>query len=135
MDRTGRAGRHESHDEPIPSTFTAQLEAGWSVGGIIVDADGKPVEGVKVTPSIEFKKRPGDLSQLGVGTNLKTDAAGKWRFDSVPASMSEVYVGIDHPGFKPVSRAAHARRVRDRARPGTGRQDRSGSRLDGRPAE
>ena len=28
----------ESHDEPIPSHFTAELEAGWSVGGIIVDS-------------------------------------------------------------------------------------------------
>ncbi|HEV3418412.1 MAG TPA: M56 family metallopeptidase, partial [Pirellulales bacterium] len=95
----------ESHPEPIPSTFTAQLEAGWSVGGIIVDTQGKPIEGVKVTPSIEFKKRPGDLSQFGAGANLKTDAAGKWRFDSVPASMPEVYAGIDHPGFKPAGRA------------------------------
>ena len=90
----------ENHDEVIPSTFTAVLEAGWSVGGIIVDLEGKPVEGVTVSPSIEFKKRPGDLRQLGVGARVKTDAAGKWRFDSVPVSMSEVDVGIDHPGFK-----------------------------------
>ena len=93
----------ENHDEVIPSTFTAELEAGWSVGGIIVDPDGKPVEGVTVTPSIEFKKRPGDLRQLGIGARAKTDAAGKWRFDSVPVSMAEVYVGIDHPGFKPAA--------------------------------
>jgi carboxypeptidase family protein len=95
----------ENHDEPIPSRFTAQLEAGWSVGGIIVDDSGKPVEGVKVGPSIEFKKRPGDLGQMGVGTNLKTDAAGKWRFDSVPVSMGEVFVEIGHPGFRPLRRA------------------------------
>jgi uncharacterized GH25 family protein len=95
----------ENHDEVIPATFTAVLEAGWSVGGIIVDPEGKPVEGVTVTPSIEFKKRPGDLRQLASGTRLKTDAAGKWRFDSVPVSMSEVYVGIDHPQFRSASRA------------------------------
>ncbi len=95
----------ETHDEVIPSTFTATLEAGWSVGGIIVDPEGKPVEGVTVTPSIEFKKRSGDLRQLAIGARVKTDAAGKWRFDSVPVSMSEVYVGIDHPHFKSASRA------------------------------
>ncbi len=87
--------------QPIPAQFTAELDAGWSVGGIVVDSDGKPVSDVKVCPSIEFKKRPGDTSQLGVGTNLKTDAAGKWRFDSVPASMSEVYVEISHSSFMP----------------------------------
>ena len=53
----------ESHAQPIPPRFTAELEAGWSVGGIIVDAEGKPVEGVTVGPSIEFKKRPGDFDK------------------------------------------------------------------------
>ena len=76
----------ERHDEPIPPSFTAQLDAGWSVGGIVVDAGHKPVAGVKVKPSIEFKKRPGDHSQLGTGDVVTTDAGGKWRFDSVPAS-------------------------------------------------
>ena len=95
----------EDHEQPIPLRFTAELEAGWSVGGIVVDAEGKPIEGAKVHPSIEFKKRPGDLQQLGVGTQIKTGAQGRWRFDSVPESMAEVYVEIDHPGFKPISRS------------------------------
>ncbi len=94
----------ESHQQPIPPRFTAELEAGWSVGGILVNPEGKPVEGARVAPWIEFKKRPGDLQQLGVGTNIKTDAAGKWRFDSVPASMGEVQVSVDHPRFKPFQR-------------------------------
>jgi len=89
---------------PIPPRFTAELEPGWSVGGIIVEAGGEPVRGAKIHPSIEFKKRPGDHRQLSVGTRLETDAAGRWRFDSVPASMSEVFVEIGHPGFRPARR-------------------------------
>ena len=54
----------ESHAQPIPSRFTAELEAGWSVGGIIVDSDGKPIEGVTIGPGIEYKKRPGDIRQM-----------------------------------------------------------------------
>jgi hypothetical protein len=95
----------ESHAQPIPPRFTAELEAAWSVGGIIVDPAGKAVEGATVVPSVEFKKRPGETRQLAIGTNLKTDAAGEWHFDSVPVSMSELYVGIDHPSFKPLSRS------------------------------
>ncbi|HET6883470.1 MAG TPA: M56 family metallopeptidase, partial [Pirellulales bacterium] len=95
----------DTHPEPVPAKFTAELEAGWSVGGVVVDGDGKPIEGVRVKPSIEFKKRPGDVRQLGVGTNLKTDAAGKWRFDSVPASKPEVFVEVDHPDFLPLRRS------------------------------
>ncbi|WP_159452171.1 M56 family metallopeptidase [Singulisphaera sp. GP187] len=94
----------ESHEELIPSRFTAELEAGWSVGGVIVDAAGKPVEGVKIHPNLEFKKRPGDHRQFGVGTTLKTDVAGKWHFDSVPALMGEVFVEIDHPDYKSLRR-------------------------------
>jgi Carboxypeptidase regulatory-like domain len=95
----------ESHDEAIPRAFTAQLEGGWSVGGIVVGPDGKAVEGVKINPGIEYRKRPGDLSQLGVGAEVETDAAGMWRFDSVPISMPEVYIGTHHPQFKSGGRA------------------------------
>jgi Carboxypeptidase regulatory-like domain len=94
----------ETHQEAIPPRFTAELEAGWSVGGLIVDEAGKPIQGAKVQPHIEFKKRPGDLRQLASGTTLTTDAAGKWRFDSVPASMGMVGVSINHADFQPIQR-------------------------------
>jgi hypothetical protein len=94
-----------SDSEAIPENFRAELEDGWSVGAILVDKASEPVDGVEVHPSIEFKKRPGDMRQLGVGTQIKTDAAGKWRFDSVPASEAEVFVEINHPRFLPVRRA------------------------------
>ena len=87
--------------QSIPSAFTAILEAGWSVGGVVVDDKGNPIEGVRIRPSIKYKKRPGDTSRLGVGTRLKTDAQGKWRFDSVPTSKNSVFVEISHPGFMP----------------------------------
>ena len=48
----------ESHAQPIPSRFTAELEAGWSVGGIIVDAEGKPVEGVTIGPASNSRNVP-----------------------------------------------------------------------------
>ena len=95
----------ESHGQSPPPRFTAELEAGWSVGGIVVDAEGKPVEGAMVQPSIEFKKRPGDVQQMGAGARIKTDAAGLWRFDSVPTSMGEVFMEINHPDFSPVRRS------------------------------
>jgi beta-lactamase regulating signal transducer with metallopeptidase domain/protocatechuate 3,4-dioxygenase beta subunit len=94
----------ESYPQPIPSTLTAELDAAWSAGGIVVDDDGKPVKGVTLRPSIEFKKRPGIASQMGIGTSPKTDSEGKWHFDSVPASMADVAVEINHPNYMPVWR-------------------------------
>ena len=92
-----------AHAVGIPQEFTAKLDAGWSVGGVIVDESGQPIAGVEVHPSVEYKKRPGENRQLGVGTRILTDSEGKWRFDSVPVSMSEVSVEVNHPSFKPLS--------------------------------
>ena len=86
----------------IPSEFTASLTEAWSAGGVVVDDTGKAVEGATVHPSIEFKKRPGDTQQLGVGTTVKTDKQGVWRYDCVPADMQSVHVSIDYPNFQPV---------------------------------
>ncbi len=70
-----------------------------------MDREGGPIAGVTIHPGIEFKKRPGDLRQLGIGDTLKTDNAGMWRFDSVPASLSEVFVQINHADFMPNHRS------------------------------
>ncbi|HEX7378563.1 MAG TPA: M56 family metallopeptidase [Pirellulales bacterium] len=93
-----------SHQEKVPSRFTAELDAGWSVGGVVVGDDGTPLAGARVRPSIEFKKRPGVERQLAVGTRIQTDAAGRWRFDSVPASMPHVFVDFDHADYSPLGR-------------------------------
>lgn len=93
-----------THVEPIPPSFTAELEPAWTVGGVVVDDAGKPVAGATVFPSIEFKKRPGVTTQFGSGTEVKTDDAGRWHFDSVPDSMGEVSVSINHPPHMPVQR-------------------------------
>ena len=89
----------------LPKDFTIELEGGWSVGGVITDNDGNPIADVEVHPSIEYKKNPGDNSQLGVGARAKTDENGRWRFDKVPVSKKEVFVEISHPEFKPLRRS------------------------------
>jgi protocatechuate 3,4-dioxygenase beta subunit len=99
----------ESHRQTVPSRLTAELDPAWSVGGIIVDATGKPIEGVEIGFNIEFKKRPDEVQQLFSGSRVKTDSAGKWHFDSVPVSMGEVHVNFDHPSYMPVRRALSRR--------------------------
>ena len=90
------------HQETIPSRFTAELEAGWSVGGQVVGPDNQPVAKARIHPSIEYRKRPGDSQQLGIGKTIVTDAEGRWRFDSVPAAMGALHVSIDQPDFSPL---------------------------------
>jgi beta-lactamase regulating signal transducer with metallopeptidase domain/protocatechuate 3,4-dioxygenase beta subunit len=85
----------------VPNEFTAQLEHAWSIGGIVVDDEGNPIEGVEIWLNIDYKKRPGDNRQLGMGDRFKTDAQGNWNFDSVPVSMNEVWCEMTHPDFMP----------------------------------
>jgi len=98
------------HPEAIPDKFTAQLEKGWTVGGMIVDEAGKPIKGAQVSPRVIFKKRPGDHSELYMGRKIKTDTNGQWQFDHVPVSKSDIHISVDHPEYgpwrKPVSRSS-----------------------------
>jgi beta-lactamase regulating signal transducer with metallopeptidase domain len=88
-----------SKSESIPTTFTAEIDAAWSVGGVVVDDAGKPVKGAVVSPMVQFKKPPGDVNALYTGGSHVTDANGKWHFDSVPISNPGIYVEINHPDF------------------------------------
>lgn len=96
-----RAG---DQSEVMPAKYVAHLDAGQSVGGIIVDSNGKPIVGAKVHPSIEYKKRETDESQLGSGWRATTDKDGKWRCDFVPASYDHLSVEIVHSDFVPTNK-------------------------------
>jgi uncharacterized GH25 family protein len=91
-----------SYNRPmdVPSDHVAELDPAWAVSGIVVDADGKPVEGVEVhVSSIKFKKRPGDFNELYVGTQFKTPPDGTWQYGCVPDSMDSVLFTFNHPKF------------------------------------
>lgn len=92
------------NSEPVPDSYTAHLDAGVSLGSIIVNEEGQPIEGVSVHPSIEYKKRETDLSQLAMGGSKKTDAEGKWAMHFVPAAKDELSVELSHPEYMPAVR-------------------------------
>jgi hypothetical protein len=99
----------DEYPEPVPLAFRAELSAAWSVGGVVVDGDGKPVEGARVTPRIRYKLRPDDFRGSYFGSHVTTDAKGRWRFDSVPASQDDVVVLVDHADFVPQEHLATRR--------------------------
>ncbi|TWU51070.1 Nickel uptake substrate-specific transmembrane region [Rubripirellula tenax] len=90
----------QKNPDAFPTAFTAVLDTGWSVGGTLIDAEGRLIAGAEVSPNVYFKKRPGDTQRLYVGTRIKTDAQGHWRYDTVPAQLTEVRVSINHPDFQ-----------------------------------
>ncbi len=86
-------------NDPRPENFTAELDAGVSVGGIIVNEAGQPIVRANVSLRIEFKKRRGDSKPLSVGDTPQTDQDGRWRFDNIPANLGTFAVEIRHPEY------------------------------------
>jgi protocatechuate 3,4-dioxygenase beta subunit len=89
----------DDNSEPIPAELTVKLEAAWTVGGIVVDSDDKPIPNVRVAPWIEFTKRPGDSRQMGTGDRVWTNSKGEWTYESAPLSLNAVPVEIYDPNF------------------------------------
>lgn len=81
----------------IPSSYTLVLEPGTSIGGIIQDEDGKPIEGVTVYLLVSSG---GELRDVSIrDQQQKTDAAGRWRCDTVPAKLDDVSIRLAHPDY------------------------------------
>jgi beta-lactamase regulating signal transducer with metallopeptidase domain len=91
-----------AHPQTRPAEFTARLDAAWSVGGVVVDEAGQPIEGVSVSPSIQLKMRPGDTSEVYSGKTMVTKPDGAWRYDHVPADKADVRLSLDHPDYAPL---------------------------------
>jgi uncharacterized GH25 family protein len=87
--------------EPIPANLTVKLEPGWSVGGTIVDGNGKPIAGATILPPIEFAYSSPEALQWLRDKRIRSDPEGKWHFDSVPLSSDPLAVEINHPNFAP----------------------------------
>ncbi len=83
----------------LPAVYTVRLDAGQSVGGILVDENDKPVAGAEIFPFISPTKRIEDLESLGGGRSCTTNAEGRWRFDSVPKNYGTLKLEIKHPEF------------------------------------
>jgi hypothetical protein len=112
------------------SPITMQLAPAWSVGGIVVDGEGKPIEGARVTPRLNdlridplvnglsgMQRRENQFAQP-----CGTDFEGKWHYDCVPISRGEFRCAIDHPQFAPERRSlSRAEFGCDAGRPPTAR--------------
>ncbi len=97
----------------VPKLLTVKLQPGTSIGGTVVDPDGKPIAGV----SVEVMRRKGgtklDTNQntrLGTWlasrkTAVITGKDGKWQINNVPAGNDlEFRFHIVHPEYITASR-------------------------------
>jgi len=96
----GPFSAHFKEDPIIPETFTVVLKPAQKIGGIVVDDDENPVEGVVVNFSIYFETSYKVESPPFVTTvETKTDTEGKWSFFQLPAIAQEAQFALQKEGY------------------------------------
>jgi hypothetical protein len=81
----------------IPAQYTLALERGTSIGGIIHDEQGNPIEGVSV-----YLLVPGgdEIERAAIWDHAeKTDAEGRWRCDIIPSKLDDIWIRLAHPDY------------------------------------
>ena len=80
-----RAEWKDPNNDSIPAEYTVVLEPAETIGGVVVDEAGNPVEGVEVNVSIlwgKYQRIP--IRNYYCSLRTKTDAKGNWRCTMLP---------------------------------------------------
>jgi len=90
-------GENAREPDPIPESFVLPLEKGTSIGGVIKNEDGEPVEGVKVY--LLLASQEGRIRYDTRDYFSTTDAQGKWRSDILPKKIDDLWMNLKHPDY------------------------------------
>jgi len=111
LSKSGYVGQYitwseAQHDQvhDIPAEFTARLEKGVSLGGIVKNEKGEPVSGALVILSGPASADVAARVQNVMGAEFdveRTDAAGQWRFDKAPQALQSVRFHVAHSQYAP----------------------------------
>jgi hypothetical protein len=97
-------GRGWGGNSGPPEGWTFRLRHGTTMGGIVVAAGERPVEGATVLMSVTGNG-PGERPANPTGTEwfhklpLRTGPDGRWRTESVPPGADKVEIQLIHPDF------------------------------------
>jgi peroxiredoxin len=106
------------HDkvQDMPANFTAKLEKGVSIGGIVKNGIGEPVPGARVILSGPPPTDIGERVRSVVAPNYhaeRTDAEGKWHFDEAPRDCESLLFRVLQPDFVTVIFACEGAKTDD----------------------
>ncbi|MFC1793057.1 carboxypeptidase regulatory-like domain-containing protein [Planctomycetota bacterium] len=81
----------------MPDQYTLALEQGTSIGGIIQDEQGDPIEGASVYLLVPGG---GEIERVAISNHVeKTDADGRWQCDIVPSKLDDIWIRLAHPDY------------------------------------
>jgi len=96
-----------ARETEIPRSYTLAMERGTSIGGIVRDEQGRPIEGVTVAL---YESSPEDRGREALDFDeitARTDAQGRWHLDLIPAKLDpgHLHIMYSHPDFlSPIDR-------------------------------
>jgi beta-lactamase regulating signal transducer with metallopeptidase domain/thiol-disulfide isomerase/thioredoxin len=82
----------------LPKEKTIRMDPGKKVGGKIVDAEGKPVGGAKLSITIPATDTPTNIHYYLLSET--TRANGLWELDGAPRGAGSLTLRVEHPHFK-----------------------------------
>lgn len=92
-----RNSENAREPDPIPESFVFPLEKGTSIGGLVKNEEGKPVEGVKV--HFLLANGEGRIRYTLRDVFSSTDAQGQWRSNILPENIDNLWMNLKHPDY------------------------------------
>ncbi len=93
--------------ETIPSQYTLRLVRSVPIGGMVMDPDGYPVSGARISfanrvdPAVETRPESHDFTSPFRVAGV-TDANGRWRIDRIAReTVHTIFGAASHPEFVP----------------------------------
>jgi thiol-disulfide isomerase/thioredoxin len=80
--------------------YTVVLKRGTTIGGVVKDAQGKPIADAEIVIHKATRISPHHYSRVDYDITT-TGADGKWKSDCLPADLSGLGFQISHPEFRP----------------------------------
>jgi protocatechuate 3,4-dioxygenase beta subunit len=93
--------RNAENGDVIPDTYTLSLDAGTTIGGIVQDEQGQPIDGVtlSIDASIDADDRSPREYNTVYAVSLATGPDGKWTYSSAPENLKNLYIRPLHPKY------------------------------------
>ena len=88
--------------EEYPEGHTFRLDKGLSIGGIVQDENGGPIENVKIAvyssnPTLSMGASRSDRDSIDPWATAVTDHAGRWNCNEVLPNPDKVDISLAHP--------------------------------------
>ena len=84
----------------IPDEFTIPMKKGHTIGGIVVDEQGEPIEGVEIEAFVSSgSQKPGKLRTAFSGAIATTDSSGRWKTTTAPEESIQIHLRLKHDDY------------------------------------